>query len=75
MKREGFILAHSSRVQSNVVEKSRQQEFEAAGHITYAVRKQGETHTGAQLSFTFQFMITARGMMPPIIWGEFYPLN
>lgn len=36
---EGFVSAHSSRIQSFTAEKSRKEELEAAGHTPAAARK------------------------------------
>lgn len=40
LKKGGFILAHTSRVQSIIVGKLSWQELEAAGHIAFTMRKQ-----------------------------------
>lgn len=40
LKKKGFILAHTSRVQSIIVGKSSWQELEAAGHIAFTIKKQ-----------------------------------
>lgn len=47
---------------------SRQQEHEAAGHMTSTVKKQKEMDAGAQLSSSFySTRISARGMVRPTI--------
>ncbi|XP_059109068.1 solute carrier organic anion transporter family member 5A1, partial [Peromyscus eremicus] len=52
-KKKKFILPHSLRVDSVLVEKARQQDCEVPGHLVSIIREQKETDAGPQLTFSF----------------------
>lgn len=54
LKKAGFTVAHGLRVWA-IVGKAWWQMHEAAGHMTFAVRKQGEMNDGAQPASLFLF--------------------
>lgn len=55
LRKEGFILVHSLRVQSITVGSGGRRELEAADHIACIVRKQWGMITHAQLTVSFIF--------------------
>lgn len=60
---KGFILPHSLRLQSTMVEKSQGEELEASGHTASAARKENsECLCSAYILFLVQPGIPAQGM-------------
>lgn len=62
---EGFILAHSARVQSIMAGMSRWQELEAASHVESAVRKKRADECLCSAGFLFmQSRTQTQGIVP-----------
>lgn len=62
----GFVLAHSSRIRSIMMEQSWRQTLEAAGHMASAVSKHGEMNWWSDHFLPFVLSWTpVSGMVPP----------
>lgn len=53
IRKDGLVLAHDSKSQSSVVDRTWMQTCEVAGHIAPIIRKQGAMDTAALPTFTF----------------------
>lgn len=75
LKEGRFNLAHSSRVQSAMAWKSQWQEFEIDDDIVSVVMKKRAVSICIQFTFSFLYILSKVGMVPPQRWWVLTSFN